>query len=61
MIGGWLSVTVTVNEHVFVKVAASVAFQTTTFVPFGKVEPEAKPLVHRTEPPVQLSVKVGLV
>jgi hypothetical protein len=61
MIGGWLSVTVTVNEQVLVKPAPSVAFHTTVLLPFGKAEPLVKPLVFTTVGGVQLSVAVGVV
>ena len=41
IVGGWLSTTVTVKEHVAVFPAASVAVAVTVVVPEAKVEPEA--------------------
>jgi DNA-binding transcriptional regulator of glucitol operon len=55
-----LSVTVTVNEQDAELLEASVAVKTTVFVPFGKAEPLAKPLVRVTVA-LQLSVAVGVV
>ena len=63
MVGNCTSVTVTVNEQVLVKPAPSVAFHTTVFVPFGKAELLANPLVFTTVGggTMQLSVAVGVV
>ena len=62
MEGGATSVTVTANEQVLVRPAPSVARHTTVFVPFGKFEPEAKPLVFTTVGGgVLLSAAVGVV
>lgn len=43
--GAWLSTTVTVNEHVAVLPAASVALNATAVTPTGKDEPEVGPAV----------------
>ena len=62
MLGNCASVTVMVKEQVFVRPTASVAFHTTVFVPFGKVEPLAKPLAFTTVGGgMQLSEAVGVV
>ena len=51
-----------VNEQVLVSPAPSVAFHTTVLVPFGKFEPEDKPLVlNDVGGGVQLSDAVGAV
>ena len=57
--GGVISFTVTMNEHVAVLPAASVAVYVTVVGPLGNVLPGA--LVVASVPPVQLSVKVGAV
>ena len=41
IVGGCVSLTVTVNEHEAVFIAASVAVQVTVVVPTGKVVPDA--------------------
>jgi len=48
---------VTVNEHVAVLPAVSVAVQTTVVTPIGKHEPEGG--LHATTTPGQLSLAVG--
>ena len=45
IVGAWLSVTVTVNEHVVVRPLAAVAKNVLVVVPTGKAEPEGKPAV----------------
>jgi hypothetical protein len=55
--GNWLSTTVTVNEHVVVLPAASVAVEVTVVVPVLKIEPEAGVVETVAE---QLSVAVTL-
>ena len=55
--GGWVSVTVTVNEQLPEAPPASVAVQVTVVAPTGKKEPEAG--LHVGAPPGQLSVTVG--
>jgi hypothetical protein len=57
IIGGSVSLTVTVNEHVAVFPDASVAVQVTVVVPSWKVEPEAG--THIAVTPGQLSEMVG--
>ena len=59
IVGDWLSTTVTVNEHVPVRLAASVAVQVTVVVPLLKVEPDVG--VQLTLTPGQLSLPVGVV
>ena len=53
----WLTVTVTVKEHVAVRLEPSVAVQFTVVVPTGKLEPEAGEQLVVT--PAQLSLAVG--
>ena len=60
MVGACVSFTVMRKVHVFVRPAASVAFQVTMVMPFGKGWPLARPLTRVIEPPVQLSVNVGV-
>lgn len=43
IVGGWLSITVTVNEHVAVLPEASVTWKMFVLVPPGKEEPLARP------------------
>nr|WP_242660457.1 hypothetical protein [Bacillus luti] len=57
MVGGSVSFTVTVNEHVAVFPDASVAVQVTGVVPTEKKDPEAGEQEKVT--PGQLSVTVG--
>ena len=60
IVGGWVSVTVTVNVHVevFGGVAASLTLQETVVVPTGNEEPDAG--VQTGVPtPGQLSLTVG--
>ena len=57
IVGGWVSLTVTVKLHVDVFPDASVAVLVTVVVPTGKVLPEAGLLVTVT--PGQLSLAVG--
>ena len=52
--GGCVSLTVTMNEHLLVLPAASVAMQFTVVTPFANVEPDGG--VHTTATPGQLSV-----
>ena len=61
MLGACTSFTVMRKEQVRVLFDASVALQTTVVMPFGKAEPDTNPLWMDTEPPGQLSVKVGVV
>lgn len=56
MTGAWLSITITLNEHVATFPEPSVAVYVTTLVPFGKIAPGATLLVKVN---VQLSVAVG--
>ena len=58
MLGGWLSLTVTVKVHVAILPEASVALQVTVVVPFAKAEPEAG-VQATTGVPGQSSVAVG--
>jgi len=55
--GGWVSLTVTVNEQVAVLPTPSVAVAVTVVTPFGNVEPDAG--VDTTVGVEQLSVAVG--
>jgi len=55
--GGWVSLTVTVNEQVLMLLEASVALQVTVVVPFGKNDPDAG--LQVVPAPEQLSVTVG--
>ena len=57
IVGGWQSLTVTVNVQVAVLPDVSVAVQVTVVVPFGKNEPEAG--VQEAVTPGQLSLAVG--
>ena len=58
MLGGCVSLIVTVNVQLDDRLAASVTEQLTVVVPFGKVEPEAG--VQVGEPtPGQLSETIG--
>jgi hypothetical protein len=59
MVGGCVSLTVTVNEHVPVPPEPSVAVQVTVVAPTGKTEPEAG--VQMMVTPGQLSPTVGAV
>ena len=59
MVGGCVSLIVTVKLHVAVFVAASVAVHVTVVVPFGKNDPDAGE--HITVTPGQLSLAVGVV
>lgn len=56
--GAWVSLTVTVNEHVPVFEAASVAVHVTVVVPRGKVEPDGG--TQATVDPGQLSIADGV-
>ena len=57
-----MSLTVTVNEQVAVKPAASVTLYVSVVLPLGKVvEPGAKPAINVVVAPVQLSVPAGAV
>jgi len=56
--GGWLSMIVTVNEHVAVFPEASVTTKLFVVVPIGKVAPLARPAVRVTICPGQLSEEV---
>ena len=58
-VGASLSVIVTVNVHVAVFAAASVAVHVTVVMPTGNVEPDAG--THATVTPGQLSEPVGVV
>jgi hypothetical protein len=58
MVGGWVSLTVTVNVHVAVLPEASATVQVTVVVPLGKNELEAGVQLGVAEP-VQLSLTVG--
>ena len=55
-LGGWLSMTVTVNEQEAVRPFVPVAVQVTVVVPTLKVEPDS--LVQETVAPVQASFVV---
>src|SRR2546422_698410 len=57
MVGGWVSLTVTVKLHVAVFVEVSVAVQVTVLVPLANVEPLAGAQLLVT--PGQLSEAVG--
>lgn len=57
IVGAWLSVTVTENEHVEVLSALSLAVQVTTDVPSANNVPDGG--VHVAEPPEQLSSTTG--
>jgi hypothetical protein len=57
--GNWLSVTVTLNEHVAMFPLASVAVNTTLVTPIGKAEPFGKPAVCVMVNPAQLSLAAG--
>jgi hypothetical protein len=60
MVGGCVSLTVTVNEHAPVLPESSVAVQVTVVVPLTNAEPDAG--VQVTAPtPGQLSLAVGVV
>jgi hypothetical protein len=58
IVGGCVSLTVTVKVQVPVKVAASVAVQVTVVVPFAKTLPEAG--LQETVAPAQLSLALGV-
>ena len=53
--GASVSFTVTRNEQVLVRPAASVARQITVVWPFGKTPPLGRPLCKAAPPPAQLS------
>jgi hypothetical protein len=57
--GAWVSLTVTVNEHMAVLPLASVAVQETVVVPIGKNEPDAGEQTTAVLPE-QLSAVVGV-
>jgi hypothetical protein len=60
MVGAWVSLTVTVNEHEPLLPLASVTLHITVVMPFGNAEPDAG--LHVTAPtPSQLSLPVGVV
>jgi hypothetical protein len=59
--GGWLSVTVTVNEQEVVWLLAAVTVNVLVVVPTGKAAPEARPAVCAVVWPGQLSVPTGVV
>ena len=58
IVGAWLSVTVTENEHVEVLPAASLAVQVTNDVPSVNADPDGG--VHVAVPPEQLSTTTGI-
>jgi hypothetical protein len=58
MLGGWVSLTVTVNEQLAELFTASFTVQLTVVVPFWKVEPDAGAQVG-VPTPGQLSLTVG--
>jgi hypothetical protein len=58
IVGGWLSLTVTVNLQTVELLEVSVAVQVTVVTPFGNVEPEAG--LHTTPTPGQLSFAVAV-
>ena len=58
IVGAWVSLTVTVNEHVCELPDASVAVQVTVVVPLAKALPEAG--LHAYETPAQLSAAVAV-
>jgi hypothetical protein len=57
IVGGWVSLTVTLNEQFAVLFDASLPTQETTVAPTLKVEPEGG--VHVTVAPPQLSVALA--
>jgi hypothetical protein len=59
--GGWLSLTVTVNEHNTLFPLASVAEYTMLVVPIGKTEPLGNPDTWVTIKPGQFSVAIGAI
>ena len=61
IVGGSLSVTVTVKEQVAVLPLASVTLNVLTVVPLGKAEPLAKPAICAVVCPGQLSAPTGAV
>ena len=58
-ITGATALTVTVNVHVALFIAASVVVNSTVFAPIGKVDPLASPCVCVKEAPEQLSEITG--
>jgi hypothetical protein len=59
MVGGCVSLTVTVNEHVSVLTDVSFAVHVTVVVPLANDDPDAG--VQVTVAPEQLSLTVGIV
>lgn len=61
MEGGWVSLTVTVNEQFAVSLLESVTAQFTVVVPFGNVEPEEGEHTGVTLPQLSVAVTLNVV